>query len=114
MGCSGYTKVWDLAKDELVRLDGARGTTLRITRGAVWLTMEHDTRDIILSAGDSFTIDRDGLTLMQAQGVAAVCALGAAEAVRVRPPRPTFVQRARQWLRSVGAADRQRRYAPYY
>ena len=33
MLCAGYTKVWDLAPDELVRLDGARGTTLRVTSG---------------------------------------------------------------------------------
>ena len=39
MVCDGYTKVWDLAPGELVRLDGARGTTLRVTRGTLWITL---------------------------------------------------------------------------
>ena len=60
MLCAGYTKVWDLASGELVRLDGARGTTLRVTRGTLWITLENDTRDIVLTAGDSYTIDRGG------------------------------------------------------
>ena len=75
MLCTGYTKVWELASGELVRLDGARGTTLRVTRGTLWITLENDTRDIVLSAGDSYTIDRGGLTLVEAQGTAAVCVL---------------------------------------
>ena len=55
MLCAGYTKVWDLSAGELVRLDGARGTTLRVTRGRLWVTLENDTRDIVLAAGDSYT-----------------------------------------------------------
>ncbi len=68
MVCSGYTKVWELASGELVKLDGARGTTLRVTRGTLWLTLERDMRDIVLTAGDAFTIERGGLTLVEAQG----------------------------------------------
>ena len=66
MVCAGYTKTWDLASGELVRLDGARGTTLRVTRGTLWITLQNDTRDIVLTAGDSYTIDRGGLTLIEA------------------------------------------------
>ena len=76
MVCDGYTKVWDLVPDELVRLDGARGTTLRVTRGTVWITLENDTRDVVLTAGDVFTIDRGGLTLVEAQGRSTVCVMG--------------------------------------
>ncbi len=88
MVCAGYTTIWDLASGELVRLDGARGTTLRVTRGTLWLTQEHDTRDIVLKAGDVFTIDRPGLTLAQAHGSASVCVLSHyVDAVRVPPDR---------------------------
>jgi len=115
MVCSGYTKVWDLAKGELVKLDGARGTTLRVTRGAIWLTQERDTRDIVLTAGDTFTVDREGVTVIEAHGDATVCVLARhVDEVHVRAQRPTFVERAREWLHSVGAADKDRRYAPYY
>lgn len=58
MACDGYTKLWQLAPGELVQLDGARGTKLRVTRGTLWVTLERDLRDIVLEAGDAFTIDR--------------------------------------------------------
>ena len=114
MVCDGYTKVWDLAPDELVRLDGARGTTLRVTRGVVWLTLENDTRDVVLTAGDVFTIDRGGLTLVEAQGKTTVCVMGRPiDEVHLHPRQPALADRAR-WLQSIGAADLNRRFVPYY
>ena len=114
MICTGYTKVWDLAPGELVKLDGARGTTLRVTRGTLWITLEHDTRDVVLSAGDTFTIDRGGLTLVEAQGSATVCVLARhVDEVHVRAGGPTVAARVRDWLRSVGAANADRRWVPY-
>ncbi len=115
MVCAGYTKIWELAPDELVKLDGARGTTLRVTRGALWLTLEHDTRDIVLTAGDVFTIDRGGLTLVEAQGNTTVCVLARhIDEEHVRRRRPPFGERVRLLLRSVGAADVNRRFVPYF
>ncbi len=113
MVCDGYTKVWELASGEHVKMDGARGTTLRVTRGTLWLTQERDVRDIVLSAGDSFTIDRGGLTLIEAQGNATVCVLAHhVNEVHARTRQPGAVERVRGWLRSVGAADAQRRWTP--
>ena len=56
-----------LAAGDLLRLETACGTTVRVTRGLVWLTQERDKADVVLREGDSFTIERDGLTLAQAQ-----------------------------------------------
>lgn len=114
MTCDGYTRIWELAPREIVRLDGARGTTLRVTRGRVWLTQERDTRDIILDAGDTFTIERGGRTLIEAQGDARVCVL-AHYVDAVRAAHPQFhADRARSgWRRMLGAV-RGRRWAPYY
>src|SRR5436309_1252910 len=67
------TKVWQLAPGELVQLDGARGTTLRVTGGTLWITLERDLRDIVVKPGDAFTIDRGGMTLVEAQTSATVC-----------------------------------------
>jgi hypothetical protein len=115
MICAGYTKVWDLAPAELVKLDGARGTTLRVTRGTLWLTLENDVRDVVLTAGDVFTIDRGGLTLVEAQVAATVCVMAHyVDEVHVRRHAPTLSERLRDGLRSVGAADVDRRYVPYY
>jgi len=50
----------NLAKNERWVLKGGRGLTLECRRGSVWLTQDHDSRDIILQPGGSFTLDRDG------------------------------------------------------
>ena len=115
MNCNGYTRIWDLAPGEIVKLDGARGTMLRVTRGVLWITLQDDTRDVIVAAGDTFTIDRDGLTLIEAQDAATVCVTDLhAIDVRRGPGRPRLAARIAAWLSSVGAADVERRSAPYY
>jgi hypothetical protein len=115
MGCGGNTKVWELAPRELVKLDGARGTTLRVTRGTLWLTLEGDLRDIVLAAGDSFTIDRGGLTLIEAQNSATVCVLARyIDERRARARRSGVAARFAAWFASVGAADFDRRSVPYF
>jgi hypothetical protein len=114
MTCDGYERVWDLRQGELVQLDGARGTMLRVTRGTLWITLEDDVRDVVLAAGDTFTVDREGLTLVEAQEKSIVCVL-ALHAVEVRRgARPPLATRIAAWLTSVGAADSDRRFAPYY
>ncbi len=115
MACNGYERVWDLAPGELVQLDGARGTALRVTRGVLWITLQDDVRDVILAAGDTFTIDRDGLTLVEAQDMATVCVM-AMHAVDVRrgAGRPGLAARIAAWATSFGTADFERRSAPYY
>ena len=115
MVCAGYTKVWDLAAGEFVRLDGARGTTLRVTRGRIWLTQERDTRDIVLEAGDVFTIDRAGRTVVEAQRSTTVCVLSHyVEAVRSRRARPSIRARLRDWLNAAGTVADLRRRVPYF
>lgn len=113
MVCNGYTKVWELAAGEMIRLDGARGTTLRVTRGTLWLTLERDTRDVVLAAGDSFTIDRGGLTLVEAQSSTTVCVLAHhVDEVWVRAGRPGYAARVAAWFASVCAAGIDHRSVP--
>ncbi len=115
MVCNGYTKVWELSAGEMIQLDGARGTTLRVTRGTLWLTLENDTRDIVLTAGDSFTIDRGGLTLVEAQDSAIVCVLARhIDEVWIPSRRPGFAARVAEWFASVGATAAHRRWVPYF
>jgi hypothetical protein len=115
MACDGYTKVWDLTPRELVLLDGARGTTLRVTRGRVWLTQERDHADVILTAGEAFTIERGGRTIVEAQEAATVCVLAHhVDAVRSRVRHPSLAHRVSEWLGSVGASAAVRRWVPYF
>jgi hypothetical protein len=114
MSGSGYTKVWELAPEELIGIDGGRGTTLQVTRGTLWLTFEHDTRDVVLAAGDSFTIDRGGLTLIQAHGSTAVRVLARhVEERRLFGGGVTLAARLRRWLATIAATGRTRGWAPY-
>jgi hypothetical protein len=113
MLCNGYDKVFDLDHGDLVELQDARGTTLRVTRGTVWITQEHDTQDIVLRVGDVWTVERQGLTLVEAQGDALVCAVGVrANIVQSRNRAAPLVDRVRGWL--GWTADRHERTVPYY
>jgi Protein of unknown function (DUF2917) len=48
------------------RIDNGRGLQVTCVKGVVWITQEHDSRDIILSAGQSAVLDRRGLAVVYA------------------------------------------------
>jgi hypothetical protein len=113
MPCPGYPDTFDLADGETLEIRDGQGTTLRVTRGAVWLTMEHDTRDIVLSAGDSFVVDRPGLTLVAAQAATTLCAIAVGDVRRAGRESAAGVF-AGAWRRLVAIAERRRRGAVAY
>lgn len=55
-----------LATGRSLRVRDAAGRTVTCCAGTVWITQEGDARDIVLQAGQSFTLDRPGLTLISA------------------------------------------------
>jgi len=57
-----------IARGSLAGISNGRGVLLRVERGKVWLTRANETTDSCLEAGESFRIDRDGLTLISALG----------------------------------------------
>jgi hypothetical protein len=114
MSCSANAKVWELATNELIGLDGGRGTTLRVTRGTLWVTLEHDTRDVVLEVGDVFTVDRGGLTLMQAHGETTVCVEAHhVEARRIGAGTEPPAARWRRRFAAIVNAGFARRWAPH-
>jgi hypothetical protein len=56
-----------LARRGTLVLDGARGTTIAVDHGCLWVTLESDPRDLVLVAGMRFKIDRDGRTIIAAE-----------------------------------------------
>ena len=58
--------VLSLRPGELVVLDDAAGTRISSCRGTVWVTVEGDRADHIVSAGESIVVSRGGRTLVQA------------------------------------------------
>lgn len=58
----------NIARGCLIRIEDARDMQVRVDKGALWITQERDTRDVMLQAGDSFRLDRDGAALISACG----------------------------------------------
>lgn len=54
----------ELARHGHVGVIDGRGALVSCLRGAVWLTQDGDPRDIVLTSGQSFTLDRDGLAVI--------------------------------------------------
>ena len=55
-----------LPKGAIHRLRAARGQRVEALSGCLWITIDHDLRDTVVAAGEGFTIDRDGDTLLSA------------------------------------------------
>ena len=100
-----------LVLERLQRLGlvNAAGTIAHVKRGRLWITLENDRRDIFLAPGDTWTIDRDGLTLVQAEEHATVVLTDGA-------PHDGFRVRAARALRSIAQAMARgsRAFVPYY
>jgi DUF2917 family protein len=56
----------NLSAGSMLRVRDGQGRAIVVFEGQVWITLDDDPRDIILSGGESFSIDRPGLTLVQA------------------------------------------------
>ncbi len=80
MTFSVQDRVAHLGAGELLDIHDGEGLTVRCIDGAVWITQSHDPRDVVLRRGESFMIDRPGLTLVSAPGESAVIAVRAAAA----------------------------------
>jgi Protein of unknown function (DUF2917) len=50
-----------------LQLDDAEGTVIAVDSGCLWVTMENDTRDIVLLPGMRFEVDRGGRTIVAAE-----------------------------------------------
>ena len=104
-----------LARGDVIELPDARGTTLRVGRGSVWITQEHDGRDVVLTAGDAWTVERDGLTLAEARGDTSLVLIGGNGGnAALRSPRPRWRERIAAWMRTAIARLERPRFVPYY
>jgi hypothetical protein len=56
-----------LAGRRTLQLDNAEGTVLSVESGCLWITMENDSRDIVLAPGMRFEVDRSGRTIIAAE-----------------------------------------------
>ncbi len=55
-----------LGMNETSTLNAARGATVRVRSGRVWLTQHNDTKDYILNTGDTMALAGAGTTIVTA------------------------------------------------
>jgi hypothetical protein len=55
-----------LRRGSLMRIEALAGHRVACQRGMVWLTQDRDPLDRVLCAGESFTLDRPGIVLINA------------------------------------------------
>ena len=103
---------------QTLELDDAAGATAVVDQGVVWITMENDRRDIVLGAGQSFEVAKNGKTLLHAETPSTLHIVEAAPRGALRSLRE-LARRAGEGVAAV--ADRwavnaleRRRVAPYY
>jgi len=85
MACFEHGTTVKLATRETVTLPDAAGAVLRLRRGTVWITQEGDPQDVVLRDGDTWAVERDGLTVVEAQDDVNLYIVGR----RVEPVFPT-------------------------
>ena len=117
MACLRSGTLVDLALRESIVLTDIEGVTLRVNRGTVWITLENDTRDIVLRAGDTWQVERPGRTIIAAQSRAVLWAVGRGmERAARRATRPSWLSarlpRLRKALAGWGSLA-PRRPVPY-
>jgi hypothetical protein len=108
---SERTRSTFLPRRSSVVLDGADGTIITVDGGCLWVTLERDSRDIVLTKGMRFEIDRSGRTVIVAE-----------DDSRVRFTRAsTALERSAAWFRRASAATIRdwarrlsRRASPYF
>jgi hypothetical protein len=80
MNTIAFGSALPLARGQVLRLGALRGTRLECRRGALWLTFDHDRRDLVLEAGQVLSDDSPAEAMVQA-------ILGPAELVLHAPQR---------------------------
>lgn len=80
-----------LQRGATARLENARGTTLRVETGAIWITQDHCRDDVLVQTGETFTVERDGTTVVSALGKRFAL-------VTLEPPAPVPPAPAPVWL----------------
>jgi hypothetical protein len=68
-----------LARDALVGIRDGQGTRILCQAGSLWITQEGDVRDVVIGAGEGFTVRTPGLTLVTALRDSKVAVQRAAE-----------------------------------
>ena len=84
-----------LRRHEHMNLAGAAGWTITALSGSIWITQDGDVRDVVLEAGQSIVLDRDGPAILSPFDDACLRIAGSGLAKAQRPAKA-------RWLFSTG------------
>ena len=70
------TSIHPLDRGDLLEVKDGNGATVTVSSGSVWITQHHDTRDILIEAGESFRLDRCGMAVISTRQSSQVCLSG--------------------------------------
>ena len=102
MACFETGTVVNLSAREAITLPNIRGATVRVTRGALWLTEERVRDDVVLRPGDNWLVESDGNTVVEAQGDATFSIVGLGRRTFEQPsrerPTATLLAALAAWL----------------
>ena len=114
MSASSTLRRLTLASGQLIDLDDARGTVVRVGRGRVWVTQHGDLADHVLEAGDTWAIERNGRTIVEAQQETILDLSGPGAAAVVVPiAAPAAPRQVDHWLTRVANDLLAPRWLPY-
>jgi len=86
-----------LKRSQVLKVRGGAGHSVLCHSGSLWLTQDRDQRDIVLGAGESFVLDRDGLALVQALEQSAISIAPPARRSRTTMPGLRIRPSAARW-----------------
>lgn len=79
----------EMPRAQMLKLLNAQGTEVSCRSGVLWITQDGDRDDVVLSAGESLRIGRNGLTLIYA------CKDAALRIDSAKAGRPAWSKKAR-------------------
>lgn len=104
-----------LTDHDLLELADARGSTLHVARGTLWVTQHGDRSDIVLTTGDTWTIEHYGLTVVEARGDADVTIIGRRGRIarNTRRRRAHWRERLARWIEQAADQHLRRPWVPH-
>ena len=103
-----------LRRGDVAELRDARGATLAVDAGSVWITQHCDARDIALEAGSAWVIERNGKTVVGAlRDTRLVLAGYDATHARVHRARADWRRRIRDWFARLTKHAESRPFVPH-